>query len=113
MPLVRAHIRRQSRNNFLQSHSNLKPLKLLRNIPPTVLSTFSLTGLAAFVNVAVLAGDFDATRPGMSLTPLPRFLLPSRARIRMVLMAVLGAIALGTIAFHLLEGWSLVIKPKP
>ena len=44
----------------------------------------------------------------MSLTPLPRFLLPSRARIRIVLLAVLGAIALGTVAFHLLEGWSIL-----
>jgi len=44
----------------------------------------------------------------MSLTPLPRFLLPSRARIRIVLMAVLAAIALGTIVFHLLEGWSIL-----
>src|SRR5215217_1854790 len=44
----------------------------------------------------------------MSLTPLPRFLLPSRARIRIVLMAVLSAIALGTLAFHLLEGWSIL-----
>lgn len=35
----------------------------IRNIPPAVLSAFSLTGLAAFVNVAALAGDFDATRP--------------------------------------------------
>lgn len=86
--------------------------QILRNIPSTVLSTFSLTGLAAFVNVAALASDlasdFDATRPGMSLTPLPRFLLPSRARIRIVLMAVLGAIAVGTVAFHLLEGWSIL-----
>ena len=82
--------------------------QIVRNIPFTVLSTFSLTGLAAFVNVAALAGDFDATRPGMSLTPLPRFLLPSRARIRIVLIAVLGAIALGTVVFHLLEGWSIL-----
>lgn len=44
----------------------------------------------------------------MSLTPLPRFLLPSRARIRIVLMAVLGAIVLGTVAFHLVEGWSIL-----
>ena len=44
----------------------------------------------------------------MSLTPLPRFLLPARARIRIVLMAVLGAIALGTVVFHLLEGWSII-----
>src|SRR5689334_23646978 len=44
----------------------------------------------------------------MSLTPLPRFLLPSRARIRIVLLAVLAAIALGTVAFHLLEGWSIL-----
>ena len=44
----------------------------------------------------------------MSLTPLPRFLLPSRARIRIVLMAVLAAIALGTVVFHLLEGWSIL-----
>jgi voltage-gated potassium channel len=44
----------------------------------------------------------------MSLTPLPRFLLPSRARIRIVLIAVLAAIAVGTVAFHLLEGWSIL-----
>ncbi|HSE15553.1 MAG TPA: potassium channel protein [Pyrinomonadaceae bacterium] len=44
----------------------------------------------------------------MSLTPLPRFLLPSRARIRIVLMAVLAAIAFGTVVFHLLEGWSIL-----
>jgi len=44
----------------------------------------------------------------MSLTPLPRFLLPSRARFRIVLTAVLAAIALGTISFHLLEGWSIL-----
>jgi hypothetical protein len=30
--------------------------QILRNIPYTVLSTFSLTGLAAFANVAALAG---------------------------------------------------------
>jgi voltage-gated potassium channel len=82
--------------------------QVLRNIPSTVLSTFSLTGLAAFVNVAALASEFDATRPGMSLTPLPSFLLPSRARIRIVLMAVVGAIALGTVVFHLVEGWSIL-----
>ena len=44
----------------------------------------------------------------MSLTPLPRFLLPSRARVRIVLLAVLGAMALGTLAFHLIEGWSIL-----
>src|ERR1041384_8197295 len=44
----------------------------------------------------------------MSLTPLPRFLLPSRARIRIVMMAVLGAIGVGTVIFHLLEGWSIL-----
>src|SRR5215213_8424665 len=44
----------------------------------------------------------------MSLTPLPRFLLPSRARIRIVLLAVLAALAFGTLAFHLLEGWSIL-----
>jgi voltage-gated potassium channel len=52
--------------------------------------------------------DFDATCLGMSLTPLPRFLLPSRARIRIVLLAVLAAITVGTLAFHLLEGWSIL-----
>lgn len=83
--------------------------QLVRNIPATVLSTFSLTVLAAFVNVAALASDyFDATCLGMSLTSLPRFLLPSRARIRFVLIAVLAAIALGTVVFHLLEGWSIL-----
>ena len=44
----------------------------------------------------------------MSLTPLPRFLLPSRARIRIVLMAVLAALAVGTVVFHLVEGWSIL-----
>ena len=44
----------------------------------------------------------------MSLTPLPRFLLPARARIRIVLLTVLAAIALGTIIFHLIEGWSIL-----
>ncbi len=44
----------------------------------------------------------------MSLTPLPRFLLPSRARIRIVLLAVLAAMALGTVVFHLVEGWSIL-----
>jgi len=44
----------------------------------------------------------------MSLTPLPRFLLPSRARVRIVLMAVLAALAVGTVVFHLVEGWSIL-----
>src|ERR1044072_7423737 len=44
----------------------------------------------------------------MSLTPLPRFLLPSRARIRIVLMAGLAALAVGTVVFHLVEGWSIL-----
>src|SRR5215213_1665839 len=44
----------------------------------------------------------------MSLTPLPRFLLSSRARIRIVLIAVLAALAFGTIVFRLLEGWSIL-----
>src|SRR5689334_11412690 len=44
----------------------------------------------------------------MSLSPLPRFLIPSRTRIRIVLMAVFGAIVVGTITFHLLEGWSIL-----
>src|SRR5215510_12094573 len=44
----------------------------------------------------------------MSLSPLPRFLLPIRARIRLVLIAVFAAIAIGTVAFHLLEGWSIL-----
>src|SRR5215213_11173039 len=44
----------------------------------------------------------------MSLTPLPRFLLPSRARTRIVLLAVLAALAFGTLTFHLLEGWSIL-----
>src|SRR6185369_5581140 len=50
-----------------QRKRNLNPIShtrdVLRNILPAVLSTLSLTGLAAFVNVAALAGDFDATRP--------------------------------------------------
>lgn len=37
----------------------------------------------------------------MSLTPLRRFLLPTRARIRIVLAAVLRI-------FHLIGGWSIL-----
>ena len=44
----------------------------------------------------------------MSLTPRLNLLLPSRARIRVVLLAVLAAMALGTVVFHLLEGWSIL-----
>lgn len=44
----------------------------------------------------------------MSLTPRLSFLLPSRARIRIVFIAVLGAVTVGTIVFHLLEGWSIL-----
>ena len=44
----------------------------------------------------------------MSLSPLPRFLLPARARIRIVLMAVFASMLLGTVTFHLLEGWSIL-----
>src|SRR5215211_4589354 len=44
----------------------------------------------------------------MSLSPLPRFLLPARARIRIVLMSVLLAILVGTVTFHLVEGWSIL-----
>jgi len=44
----------------------------------------------------------------MSLTPLPRFLLSTRARIRMVFTAVVAAILLGTVTFHLVEGWSIL-----
>jgi len=44
----------------------------------------------------------------MSLTPRLSFLLPSRVRIRVVLLAVFGAIVLGTVMFHLLEGWSIL-----
>ncbi|HEU5460494.1 MAG TPA: potassium channel protein [Pyrinomonadaceae bacterium] len=44
----------------------------------------------------------------MSLTPRLRFLLPDRVRIRVVLLAVFGAILLGTVMFHVLEGWSIL-----
>src|SRR5437868_3519813 len=44
----------------------------------------------------------------MSLTPRLRFLLPSGARIRVVFLAVLAALTLGTLVFHLLEGWSIL-----
>ena len=44
----------------------------------------------------------------MSLSPLPRFLLPARARIRIVFLAVLLAVATGMVSFHLLEGWSIL-----
>ena len=44
----------------------------------------------------------------MSLTPRLSFLLPSRVRIRVVLLAVFAVIVLGTIMFHVLEGWSIL-----
>lgn len=44
----------------------------------------------------------------MSLPPRPRFLLTSRARIRLGLAAVGVAIITGAVVFHLLEGWSIV-----
>ena len=44
----------------------------------------------------------------MSLTPRARFLLPSRVHVRVVLLAVLTAVLLGTVVFHLLEGWSIL-----
>ena len=44
----------------------------------------------------------------MSLTPRLRFLLPDRVRVRAVLLAVFGAILLGTVVFHALEGWSIL-----
>ena len=44
----------------------------------------------------------------MSLTPRLRFLLPNRGRLRAVLLAVLAAVFLGTVMFHVLEGWSIL-----
>lgn len=44
----------------------------------------------------------------MSLPSRPRFLLTSRARIRLGLAAVGLAVVIGTVVFHLLEGWSIV-----
>jgi voltage-gated potassium channel len=44
----------------------------------------------------------------MSLPLGPRFLLTSRARIRLGIAAVGAAVAIGTIVFHVLEGWSIV-----
>ena len=43
----------------------------------------------------------------MSLPSRPRLLLTSRARIRLGLAAVGALLAIGTVAFHLLEGWSI------
>jgi len=43
----------------------------------------------------------------MSLPSRPRFLLTSRARIRLGLVAVGLMVVIGTVAFHLLEGWSI------
>src|SRR5688572_9547071 len=44
----------------------------------------------------------------MSLTPRLSLLLPSRVRVRVVLLAVFGAVLLGTIVFRVLEGWSIL-----
>jgi voltage-gated potassium channel len=43
----------------------------------------------------------------MSLSSRPRFLLTSRARIRLGLVGVGLMIVIGTIGFHVLEGWSI------
>ena len=43
----------------------------------------------------------------MSLPSRPRFLLTSRARTRLGLVAVGMAVAIGTVVFHVLEGWSI------
>ena len=44
----------------------------------------------------------------MSLTPRLSFLLPNRVRIRVVFLAVFGVILVGTVVFHVLEGWSIL-----
>ncbi len=44
----------------------------------------------------------------MSLTPRLSFLLPDRVRVRVVLLAVFGAVLLGTVVFRVLEGWSIL-----
>jgi voltage-gated potassium channel len=44
----------------------------------------------------------------MSLPPRPRFILTGRARIRLGIVSVGAAVAIGTIVFHILEGWSIV-----
>lgn len=45
----------------------------------------------------------------MSLTPLrSRFFHPRWARVRLGVTAVLGLVALGTVVFHTLEGWSIL-----
>jgi voltage-gated potassium channel len=44
----------------------------------------------------------------MSLPPRPRFILTGRARIRLGIASVGAAVAIGTIVFHILEGWSIV-----
>jgi voltage-gated potassium channel len=43
----------------------------------------------------------------MSLPSRPRFLITSRARTRLGLVAVGMAVAIGTVVFHVLEGWSI------
>lgn len=43
----------------------------------------------------------------MSLPSRPRSLLTNRARIRLSLAAVGAAVVIGTVVFHLLEGWSI------
>ena len=44
----------------------------------------------------------------MSLTPRLSFLLPNRVRIRVVFLAVFAAVLVGTVMFHVLEGWSIL-----
>jgi voltage-gated potassium channel len=44
----------------------------------------------------------------MSLVPLGRKSISTRTRIRRLILAVVTAIALGTVAFHFIEGWSLL-----
>jgi voltage-gated potassium channel len=69
---------------------------------------FSLTVVPAFANVAFLHRSLDATLPMSLPPPRPRLFSASRSRIQLGAVAVLLAIAFGTVAFHALEGWSIL-----
>ena len=70
---------------------------------------FGLTGFGAFVNVANLPQSLGCHSSRMSLpSPRPRSLRANRTRILVTVTVVALAIALGTIVFHVLEGWSIL-----
>jgi voltage-gated potassium channel len=70
---------------------------------------FGLTGIHAFVNVAAGRKSLGCHSSPMSLTSYgPRSFKTHRTGLRLAILSVLLAIAVGTLTFHTLEGWSIL-----